>query len=145
MSKVTVVKTITEHTNGRRKDENSPTGWVRRAGSRPLPVNDRSGKRSIKRTETIWEPCDAPLTEIYEGHMMQGGTIRHEIKVEGDATVSLSQWDVQQIVEHLLPAASRLSQTINMQPPTVEDLRKQHALIVLLERFGVTADQVFDW
>lgn len=78
---VTVTKTITEHTNGRRKHPASPTGWEERTGVERV-VGDRGKPRQV----TIWEPCSAPLgplvygSEEHRASGLRGGTIHTQIE-----------------------------------------------------------------
>lgn len=90
---VTVVRTITEGTNGRRKNEASPTGWERRTGETREQVIPKPGRGRGDTTVRvpIWEPCPAPETWVVgtpeemerEG---RGGTIHTLVEgVEGKA------------------------------------------------------------
>lgn len=79
---VTVRKTITEHTNGRRRSETSPTGWERRIGVKSI------GSGRTKTQVALWEPCEGPKTYDYgsEG-APQGGTVHTEIDGLADLTL----------------------------------------------------------
>lgn len=84
---VTVVKTITENTNGRKEDPTSPTGWMRRAGVEWEEYVDERGKTK-KHSKAIWEPCEGPTTYVYgsDAHRQAneerrgGGTVSLEIE-----------------------------------------------------------------
>lgn len=98
---VTVVKTITEHTNGRRLKEDG-SGWERRIGTRPAvpQPGEKVGRRRAPRMETIWEDCEAPVTVVYgsEEHQARreagkgGGTVAYvwggldDIQAQGELT-----------------------------------------------------------
>ena len=115
---VTVVKTITEHTNGRRF--NRETGkWERRVGTREVPNSVVPGaKRRRPRMEVVWEECPAPRTFAYgsEEHYasdIRGGTVKWEIDgVEGgsydlnaEEALVLFRWYVREF-EHFIWTAS---------------------------------------
>jgi hypothetical protein len=87
---VTVVKTITEHTNGRRQREDGT--WERRAGVREIPNSVKPGAaRRRPAMETVWEVCEGPRKVVYasEEHAesgIRGGDISFEIDgIEGGA------------------------------------------------------------
>lgn len=82
---VTVRRTLTEHTNGRRQKQDG-TGWERRAGTRKV----EDGKRGrYPRMETVWEDCEAPVTVDYnsdehkrlrESGRLRGGEVKYVIE-----------------------------------------------------------------
>lgn len=78
---VTVVKTLTEHTNGRRQREDGT--WERRVG-----LKDREPGKPLTR-EAIWKPCEGPRRVVYGSteHAesgIRGGDVHFEIAgIEG--------------------------------------------------------------
>lgn len=95
-----IVRTLTEHTNGRIADPSSPTGWKRRAGTETYDI---PGKRRPG-TRVIYEPCEAPQVFIYgsadaEGNPRRGGTIHTHI-VGAPAIAPFTADEVKQIVHH---------------------------------------------
>lgn len=58
-----IYKTLTEHMNGRIKDESYPSGYKRRAGHDR--ISDPSGRRSKDRIVTLYEEAPAPATCLY--------------------------------------------------------------------------------
>lgn len=97
---VTVVKTITEHTNGRRQ---RPDGtWEERTGTRPKP----NSKRGL--VETIWEPCAAPKTYDYGSRLhhearergMRGGVVKWEIGGIEEGTYDLDEVEAEILLRY---------------------------------------------
>lgn len=84
---VTVRKTITEHTNGRKRDPESPTGWVRRSG-RKEAGKAKVGNRTMPINVDVWEPCDPPKTFNYGAPgAPTGGTVHTVIEGLTGATL----------------------------------------------------------
>ena len=99
---VTVVKTITEHTNGRRL---RPDGqWERRVGVRS--VKSEVGKTTRPRQETLWEICPAPRKAVYgsEEHNLHinGGDVHYEIAGIEGGSYDLDEAEAEVLFRHYM-------------------------------------------
>lgn len=98
---VTVVKTITEHTNGRRQ---RPDGtWERRVGVR----RHVESSRGTRWDETIWETCEAPRKFVYasDAHAesgIRGGDIHFEVDGVEGGTYDLDEAEAEVLFRYYL-------------------------------------------
>lgn len=104
---VTVYRTITESTNGRREKPDG-SGWQRRVGVERIP-NPKDHRRPIQRT--IWEDCPAPERVLYGSPEHQakremgkgGGTVETHIEgieTDDDLPVTLNAVEMEMLLRY---------------------------------------------